>query len=272
MFWYAPSVERLREGAVDVFNVKEHLERARELLEAGDEAAVRYACLEMRFAIEKIVYRKLSKLAEKIPPAIYRTWQPNKAMKLLLNFEPQADQNVKVAVSSVAEDGSPAGDWSDLGEARAFKLQWLNKYYNKLGGYLHASPLYEKKKPAHKVVCSLREILEELDYVAASSMVMSFTITGNFPCEKCGTAIYFSEEQIKAQAELECYNQACPVRYKIIGFGDKLKVERLHCFDYRCTRCDAENSLPGPLHHEVRHCTSCGQTHHFECFFKAAIS
>lgn len=135
MFWHAPNVERLREGAVDVFNVKEHLERARALLEAGDEASVRYACLEMRFAIEKIVYRKLSKLTEKIPPAIYRTWQPNKAMKLLLNFEPQADQNVKVAVSSVAEDGSPAGDWSDLGEARAFKLQWLNKYNNKLGGY-----------------------------------------------------------------------------------------------------------------------------------------
>ncbi|AYF88157.1 hypothetical protein D6Z43_13730 [Pseudomonas sp. DY-1] len=150
----------------------------------------------MRFAIEKIVYAKLSQLAGKNPPEVYRTWQPNKAMKLLLGFEPRADQSVSMSISSVAEDGSPLGDWTDLGEARALTVQWLNKNYNKLGKFLHVPALFEQDSATPPDAPSLSNILERLEYVADSSMVMSFTITAHVPCDKCGTAIYFSGEQI----------------------------------------------------------------------------
>lgn len=120
-----------------VYAVDDFLKRAEKLMHAGDHVSLRYACLELRLCLEKIVYQKLAQLKDTIPPDVYRAWQPQKALKLLLSFEPGADQDNTLEIRNSNADGTPTGDWIHLGEYRMFTANRLNKLYNKVGKYLH---------------------------------------------------------------------------------------------------------------------------------------
>ena len=60
------------------------LERARRLLIVAGDESLRYACLELRFCIEAIVYAKLDAYSSYVPAVVFEKWQPNHAMKMLL--------------------------------------------------------------------------------------------------------------------------------------------------------------------------------------------
>ncbi|KPY82208.1 hypothetical protein ALP06_200274 [Pseudomonas coronafaciens pv. atropurpurea] len=44
---------------MDIYRVQPYLDRAKELLKASDEHTKRYAALELRFALENVVYRQM---------------------------------------------------------------------------------------------------------------------------------------------------------------------------------------------------------------------
>jgi hypothetical protein len=53
------------------------LRRAKALLDAGNDADLHYAALDLRLCIEAITYGKLQSFTEHLPPSmLQRTWQP----------------------------------------------------------------------------------------------------------------------------------------------------------------------------------------------------
>ena len=63
-----------------VYQTEPHTERAREHLESDDYNRLIYACLELRFALERIAYQKLPLRLDKITIEEIRAWQPRRAM------------------------------------------------------------------------------------------------------------------------------------------------------------------------------------------------
>ena len=81
--------------------VKDHLEQALKIIDSGDATRRCFAALELRLAIEKHVYEKLAHFAKRhSEKLLYEKWQPNKALKLLCQLEPHADQSYSMSMGT----------------------------------------------------------------------------------------------------------------------------------------------------------------------------
>lgn len=92
------------------------VERARRHLDAGDEIALRYACLELRFAVEFLTYSLLQVYLAEVPEDTVKKWTPREVIGELLNADERADQSVRLSVGLEREPGVPAETMRDMGE------------------------------------------------------------------------------------------------------------------------------------------------------------
>lgn len=53
--------------------------RSKALLAAGDEASIRHACLELRFAIEYLTYDRLQVYLAEVPNDAVKKWTPKQS-------------------------------------------------------------------------------------------------------------------------------------------------------------------------------------------------
>ncbi|MCK1794095.1 hypothetical protein [Pseudomonas violetae] len=246
-----------------IYRVEEFLARAKAFIAVGDENSLRHACLELRFCLESIVYRKLADVGDQLPLAVYKTWQPPKALKLLLSFEPRADQDVSISVCLNTADGKPIGEWLDLGDYRMFSVSWLNKNYSKLGRFLHMTTLPEYEAPPELTASMIEEIVNEIERVASADLVMSMNSVTAVPCTVCQSDMYASHAQIEAEAAIECYQEKCKARHHIRKDGDGFTVDRTGLFSVPCRKCEQRLPLESIKHDEVKECVACGHKHMF---------
>ena len=83
------------------------LVRAKAELASTDAHRIRYAALELRFAMEALTYDRALAYEEEIPPSEYNTWQPRKVMSLLLEINPTADKDSSVTIGLEETFGVP---------------------------------------------------------------------------------------------------------------------------------------------------------------------
>ena len=88
-----------------LFDKRSCLKRANDMLSTNDDSLLRYACLELRFCLEDIAYRKLSTYAKRLPDEVLKTWQPPQAFRALLEFEPYADQTTTIRICEETSRG-----------------------------------------------------------------------------------------------------------------------------------------------------------------------
>lgn len=80
--------------------------RAIALLASGIDEQLRYAALELRFAMEALTYDRAQAYVQEIPPDEMATWQPDKVIKVLLKIDPTADSSYTL---SIGEEPYPGG-------------------------------------------------------------------------------------------------------------------------------------------------------------------
>ncbi|MBB2841562.1 UNVERIFIED_ORG: hypothetical protein GGE64_005346 [Rhizobium etli] len=203
-----PTYFPLREQA------RKHLKNAEELL-AGEGQQLIYACLELRLAIEAIVYETLQAYEKNLTPDVaeaYRHWQPNKVLELLRRHDPLADTSLRVEVRRVADDGGPAeGPPFFEGADNRLTVEWVEKAHRSLGSFLHQRTIsqLEKGKPIDeaKLRTEATRISVRLEEVLRSD-VHGIRITGgfDFPCETCNTSLTVAMAPLILEgfAEIEC--------------------------------------------------------------------
>lgn len=176
---------------------RKHLKNAEELL-AGEGQQLIYACLELRLAIEAIVYETLQAYEKNLTPDVaeaYKHWQPSKVLELLCRHDPLADTSLRVEVREVADDGGPAaGPPFFEGIDNRLTAEWIEKAHRSLGSFLHQRTIsqLEKGKPIDEVKLKTEatRIGVRLGEVLKGD-VHSIRITGGFqfPCETCHTIL-----------------------------------------------------------------------------------
>ena len=251
------------------YNKWRYLERARNLLSTADDDALRYACLELRFCIEAIIYQKLDVYTNYVPAAVFKKWQPTHALKMLLQFEPDADEDFTLYVSPESEPGKPTGNWTCLGEHRTIKASWLNKNYNKLGSYLHVKmnntrPV-ETQEELSKIRTDIERIFSELEPVVNCDMLaVPLATRVQFKCQACDQLSFVNRTVLRRAGRATCINQQCGAEYNASEGKDGRWQFKLAMTPFKCLKCEKINFLQSRrVDIGIRfRCNRCGEVHH----------
>jgi len=172
-------------------NAKTALRKAKEQLEAKDDALLRYAALELRICIEALTYDRAQGYMPDLPPSTYAKWQPKKLMEILIDLDPTADRGGAVRFKKESKEGQPEYPWVELGEERVFSLSQIKKSYDALGNFLH-HPTYHQiingEVPNETIRQKCEGIASQLDHVLQAT-VHNFLYASRlkyhcFDCEK----------------------------------------------------------------------------------------
>jgi predicted RNA-binding Zn-ribbon protein involved in translation (DUF1610 family) len=244
-------------------------ERAKLLIAEGTIVSLRYAALELRYCMEAITYEKLGASASHIPPHIVDTWQPPQAVKMLLEYEPEADKGFVIFAGIEEEYGKPSSNMEFVGEHKAFGFSWLRKHYNKVGGYLHNSQKKETKtESATEVQTYLRSVADEIEHVLKGSIIGGWMDNVHkIDCVRCGQPVIAGDKTLKKTRDIYCHNPNCRAEYFAnvdAEHGSVSFVLKVTRFD--CAKCGVEIPIENrmiDIGYEFK-CDKCATKHRIE--------
>lgn len=251
-------------------NKRAHVVAARALLDSGDNVSLPYAALELRMAMEAIAYEKLRAYASRLPEEAFARWQAPQAIKALLEFEPHANREKRVAFGTQDGPGEPAAAMSVLGETRSFDLTWLRSAYNTLGSLLHlptprkASTLTDPASIA-KSRGLLERIYTEVARVANATLEGGMAEVVYFNCARCDKTVVSNAEAVRSTRRAVCLSPSCSaVHVAEINTEDEFTF-LLDAVYTECPECQRSIEI------ERRHisfgaafrCASCETEYHF---------
>lgn len=193
------------------YSPKWHLDNYINLID--DEKTLNYAVLELRFAIEAIVYKQIESYGNKVPQQIIETWQPNKSFKLLCKFDEKANKSLDISWSKGDGSEDPKTlSYKSIGSQRVFKISELNKMYNTLGNFLHLPSLKSVNTPNYdKNVKAIEKIYANLSDIVSNGNIY---IRGSFveaKCPYCEKMIILPNSILSEESpkHYNCTNQNC---------------------------------------------------------------
>jgi len=217
-----------------LYNKSLHLDKAKELLKL-DDSFLRYACLELRFCIEAIVYQKVVS-SKDLPQSIVETWQPRKAMRHLIQFNEFSNKEFKL---SLVNSNTPSKKSFDLGEQKLLPVKLLTESYHKLGRFLH---LTEPKKITEihdeNIRKSLDLIVGKLEEVVKSNFFLSVKNSGVIKCKLCKDDIVFNKSTLKVKDKISCFNGSCLAEYEAYKTEENELNLAYRSLDAKCISCD----------------------------------
>lgn len=170
------------------------LVRARKALATDEIYQLRYAALELRMALECLVYERAQNYREELSNKKLNTWQPKQLLGLLLEIDPHADKTSTISFGLEEEYGVPAKEMTVLGTERVISLKEIKNYYDRLGSYLHTPTAEQSNQGKGLPGEKLRESCESLFSIIESSLNSSvwninFKKSTSLTCGDCGTKI-----------------------------------------------------------------------------------
>jgi predicted RNA-binding Zn-ribbon protein involved in translation (DUF1610 family) len=247
---------------------RECVSRARGLIARGDESSVRYACLELRLAIEYITYDQLEVYMKEVPDDAVKKWTPKQVISELLEVDPQADKSVAVAIGLEHTYGvaPPPEEMQPLGEDRRFSLNWANKNHNALGNFLHAPTIYQIESgvipAAASIIQKATQVADECEKILSSPVFhVNFGQFFELKCIDCGTPIKRRVGSFTKEEGLVCPNSKCRATYDVETKSHEEVQFSLRQSKYTCPRCGTENWVGNHrlLHGTVFKCVECGK-------------
>lgn len=202
---------------------RKHVRMAEELLR-GEGQQLIYACLELRLAIEAIVYETLQAYEKNLSPEVaeaHRHWQPNKVLELLYAQDPLVNTSLRVQIHEVGEDGAPV-DGSPLfdGIDQRLTVNWVEKAHRSLGSFLHQRTISQLKKgkaidetklrtEANRICMGIKEVLR--------SEVYGIQFSSGLPicCETCGSNSAATMASLILEEFVDVKCEACKISRRV---------------------------------------------------------
>ncbi|MDC7696873.1 hypothetical protein [Vogesella indigofera] len=219
------------------------LDRARAALAHEEDCNLRYAALELRMALECLVYDRAKNYKEELSNKKLSTWQPRQLLNLLLEIDPFADQTCTIKIGVESEYSVPAKETIMRGTDRVISLKEIKENYDSLGSYLHSPTLEQvmakKCIPGAKLRQKCEKLIEIIQDVLDSPVwnVNIRNIT-SVKCEDCGADIIRRVPAI-VDGPLEATCIDCEASYTITKKSDgklewKAKIHKVSCANPEC--------------------------------------
>jgi transcription elongation factor Elf1 len=233
------------------WSARECVVRAKTLLANGDEPSARYACLELRSAIEYIVYNQVQTYRDELPYDVIKKWQPRELIGEMLRVDPLADCSSTLSFTREAAPGvtpEPSAEgWKSLGEDHRLEKGWAVKKHNTLGNYLHAPTIHQLESgtapPLETIIARATEVLQECEQVLSSKI-----FNGNFGeffwfnCGDCKTQMRVRIHDPNQKQVVTC--RQCGAKYDA-EFDEEQKVGMSpYKANYTCpVPCEGQNEV-----------------------------
>lgn len=240
--------------------------RARKLLDRGDESSARYACLELRFAIEYITYDQLQVYMKEVSDDALKKWTPKQVISELLEVDPHADQSCTIAFGEEHTYGisPPPEEMHILGQDRRFSMKWANKNHNTLGNFLHAPTRYQLESGGAPALAAIIEkatkVANECGQILNSPVFhVNFGEFFNFECEDCGTPIRRRVGSFTPEEGVVC--PKCRATYDVESVDENAIRCCLRTAKYTCHPCGAKNwvGIHRVMDGVILKCENCGK-------------
>ena len=147
-----------------------HHSAAKRLLQKQEVRYVRYACLELRLAIEALVFELLEVYLSEVSNSVMKKWTPRKIMDELLRATGDVDSSITIHVAvDPAGDDEDEDNWMFAGTEYRFTAKWADKAHNALSNFLHIPTLKQQAEArvpnAQSMKSKAQDIFSELDKV-----------------------------------------------------------------------------------------------------------
>lgn len=248
---------------------KKQVAKARELLETSDDEVLRYACLELRMALEMVIYDLLRAYCKRSPDlADLAHWQPRPVLKALIEVDPFADRSPTINYARQGKDHSH-GPMKTLGTDNRLRLRDAAKYHHALSNFLHAPVLARVEAGEVTEPTTIRrkcyEVLEDLERVLTSQIWNAVLLDGRtFECE-CGVKICRTLDNPAKPGELflkELTCRSCGLSWLVkIGSATGEPRFRKKYASGPCPNCSGTLALPNNQAKDGAHVScKCGAT------------
>jgi hypothetical protein len=245
---------------------KQSLERALQEMESTDTNRLRYAALELRMALEALVYERANNYATDASWKKLSKWQPKKLLRLLLEIDPSADKDAIISIGEPGQEGQPASIMHWLGRERVLKLEEIDTYYDRLGSYLHTPTKAQvgagAPESSEKILAKCKELAAILQDVFTSQIFNSdFKISCEIKCVRCGAKVYGRLPPSREESIATCLE--CEAQYRVKSLSDEQAewqpiTQPLQCSNKECmeeARIFQQDIKPGICWK----CEKCGQ-------------
>ncbi|TWX65166.1 hypothetical protein ESZ36_17940 [Colwellia demingiae] len=229
-----------------IYKKESHLQRAMQLLDSENTTDHIYACLELRFCIEAIVYQKLLHGIKNIPSSIVETWQPHKAIKMLSEIDELAASDCKIEFNLAKTDVPPKDGWLLLGEQKIPPVKWLAKNYNKLGNFLHlVEPKKAQNEEQREIKKSILPIAIQLKQYVKGNIVLTINNIEINQCPVCEHDFAFATNKVKHGLTRKCSNFKCGALFTANVDKTSTKVTFTYkTYDVACQSCEEIIVIP----------------------------
>ncbi|RMO93443.1 hypothetical protein ALQ32_200044 [Pseudomonas syringae pv. tagetis] len=244
---------------MDIYRVVPYLDRAKELLKASDDHLKRYAALELRFALESVVYRQMRQYGDVLPGNVLSMWKPDQMLKALISFDPINEIGGELAFALKNGDERPAdSDFKTIGSTKAIPWRDFRKYYNKLGSYLHAPVSKgDANKDKNIVEQDFAKIINCLEEVAKATAVFAFKAVVFGTCQ-CGNVLYVGQSEFDNEHLVLCSNRRCNLLWKKWTESDGRQLfVKAETIIFDCTDCQAVIPVPPAQMWQPIRCSNC---------------
>lgn len=227
-----------------LFNTQTNLDKARELINSDDEKQLYYACLELRYALEKIAYHKLRLRLDKITIEEIAAWQPRRALDRLMELvDENLDQDSILRMGPEEEFGvaPPVDKFVTVGQTKGINPKEIGKHWQKLGSHLHISMPNSKHEQPEKpssdnLKTYLKEVVNYIEKLCSSNFDAHFSQNVTTKCSKCEQSIIRNAKLLNEGDIVQCQNNECPASYIVHKEKDEFIFEPFF-MSLDCNKC-----------------------------------
>lgn len=220
---------------------RRHYNCSIEHIESKVNYRLRYAALDMRLAIEAIIYKKFEMIGENSTELPKSMWQPSRLLQIIEQLHPELNTEVQIAIAPVESSETPPpsneSNWIKLPKCEAIDWRNLRDMYGALGNFVHMTTPDKFDQTSYEEIREkLQEIRNELKRLVGSlHLVMNPNLVIKNLCESCGKRLVYSTVFFKQGNTIRCLNENCHAEYKVneqlgsLEYQSAFKVPCAHC-------------------------------------------
>jgi hypothetical protein len=222
---------------------KDALKHAKDALDNDKDHYLIYAALELRMALEALVYERAGLFTAEITEKELNTWQPGKLLNILLEIDPFIDKSPDIFIGIEEEFCKPPETMKFMGKERVLSLKEIKQFYNRLGSYIHTKTKeqVEKNKGANadKIRKNCNDLYNIISEVVDSQIInFDMKVITKRTCDNCGKEIARRIIPTKKSFIAKCIE--CGVSYNVETIEkDKVRWNPIGTY-VRCANKDCD--------------------------------
>ncbi|MGK2741850.1 hypothetical protein ACSHT0_13230 [Tepidicaulis sp. LMO-SS28] len=255
--------------------LKADIRKIESLIVEGSTAALTYAALEGRLAIEKVVYERLQINHKYISPEDLKKWQPKYVVtKLIQEVDANVASSFTLSMSKdpvspdeeFSQEKAEAIEYVEVGRQVGFDAKRLSKHWQALSSFLHVKvPLSSEEmissySDTEILKTKLSELLDLLRPISEGTLIMNSPGEDvYFHCE-CGVENIRKSQFLTDNQTVNCHNKDCNASWLVRFHDDRIVFER-EIVSIKCAVCSAQNEFAKKTFFNMDR----KQIAHFEC-------